>query len=140
LGAINDFEGIFKKALGVSAQELERAWREWLTAQFVPQIEQIKSEGVTPSRKISRLGYWNNDPTWAPDGKFIYYYHKDPVREAAIRRITLDGREDQAVFAMPFELGLFQAAVLRPGAASFPRRQIRALHPTRDLRQSLRLR
>jgi hypothetical protein len=120
LGAINDFEGIFKKALGVSAQELERAWREWLTAQFVPQIEQIKSEGVTPSRKISRLGYWNNDPAWAPGGKFIYYYHKDPVREAAIRRITLDGREDQAVFAMPFELGFFRPPFFAPAPQVSP--------------------
>jgi hypothetical protein len=120
LGAINDFEGIFKKALGVSAQELERAWREWLTTQFVPQIEQIKSEGVTPSRKISRLGYWNNDPAWAPDGKFIYYYHKDPVREAAIRRITPDGREDHAVFAMPFELSFFRPPFFAPAPQVSP--------------------
>jgi hypothetical protein len=108
LGAINDFESVFKKALGVSGQELERAWRTWLKEQFEPQIESIKNEGVIPSRKLGRLNYWNNDPVWSPDGKWVYYYHKDTVREASVRRITPDGKEDQFVFVVPFELDFFR--------------------------------
>lgn len=114
LGAIHDFERIFKRALGVSAHELERAWHAWLRAQFEPQIAQIKSEGITPSRKISRLEYWNNDPTWSPDARFIYYYHKDRVREASIRRITPDGKDDHALFAVPFELDFFRPPFFAP--------------------------
>ena len=119
-GAINDFERIFQRALGVSAPELERAWQEWLTEQFAPQIEQIKSEGITPSRKINRVEYWNNDPAWSPDGKFIYYYHKDPLREAAIRRIKPNGTEDQFLFAVPFELGFFRPPFFAPAPQVSP--------------------
>lgn len=114
LGMINDFGSVFKRALGVSAQELERAWRAWLKAQFEPQIEKIKSAGVTQSRKISRSSYWHNDPAWAPDGKFIYYYHKDAVREASIRRITPDGKDEQFLFAVPFELDFFRPPFFAP--------------------------
>ncbi len=119
-GAINDFERIFQRALGVSASELEKAWQEWLRAQFAPQIEQIKSEGITPSRKINRLDYWNNDPAWSPDGKFIYYYHKDPVREASIRRIKPNGTEDQFLFAVPFELDFFRPPFFAPAPQVSP--------------------
>lgn len=119
-GTINDFGIIFKKALGVSTQEVERAWQDWLKAQFEPQIETIKSEGVTPSRKISRLSYWHNDPTWSPDGKFIYYYHKDPVREASIRRITPDGKDDRFLFIVPFELEFFRPPFFAPAPQVSP--------------------
>nr|BAL59122.1 periplasmic component of the Tol biopolymer transport system [Candidatus Acetothermum autotrophicum] len=119
-GAINDFGSVFKRALGVSGQELEQAWRDWLKVQFEPQIEKIKSEGVTTSRKLSRLEYWNNDPAWSPDGKFIYYYHKDRLREAAIRRIRPDGGEDQFVFVVPFELEFFRPPFFAPAPQISP--------------------
>ncbi|MFN4217928.1 MAG: TolB family protein [Candidatus Bipolaricaulia bacterium] len=119
-GALNDFGSVFKKALGVSERELERAWQDWLKTQFEPQIEKIKSEGVTPSRKISRLTYWHNDPTWSPDGKFIYYYHKDPIREASIRRITPDGRSEQFLFTVPFELDFFRPPFFAPAPQISP--------------------
>jgi len=119
-GALNDFGNVFRKALGVSEQELERAWQDWLKAQFEPQIEKIQSEGITPSRKISRLSYWHNDPTWSPDGKFIYYYHKDAVREASIRRITSDGRDDQFLFVVPFELDFFRPPFFAPAPQISP--------------------
>ncbi len=120
LGALNDFENVFKKALGVSGQELERTWRDWLKEQFEPQIERIKSAGVTPSQKISRLSYWNNDPAWSPDGKFIYYYHKDRTREASIRRVTPDGKDDQFLFTVPFELGFFRPPFFAPAPQVSP--------------------
>ncbi len=114
-GAINDFGSVFRKALGVSEQELERAWQDWLKAQFEPQIEKIKSAGVTPSQKLGRLSYWNNDPAWSPDGKSLYYYyHKDRTREASIRRITPDGRDDQSLFTVPFELDFFRPPFFAP--------------------------
>ncbi|MCX8103299.1 MAG: hypothetical protein N3E42_02505 [Candidatus Bipolaricaulota bacterium] len=119
-GTINDFGSVFKKALGVSEHELKGAWQDWLKAQFVPQIEKMRSEGVTPSRKISRLDYWNNDPAWSPDGKFIYYYHKDPAREASIRRITPNGKDDQFLFTVPFELDFFRPPFFAPAPQISP--------------------
>ncbi|MCI2429178.1 hypothetical protein LM602_06440 [Candidatus Acetothermia bacterium] len=108
LGLLNNFGATFQKALGLSPQELERAWQEWLKAQFVPQIEKIKSAGVTSSKKIGRLAYWHNDPVWSPDGKFIYFYHKDSRREASLRRVTREGKEDSSVVPLSFELSFFR--------------------------------
>ncbi len=119
-GALNDFGSVFRRALGVSERQLERAWQDWLKAQFEPQIEQITSEGVTPSRKISRLSYWNNDPAWSSDGKFIYYYHKDRAREASIRRISPDGKDDQFLFTVPFELDFFRPPFFAPAPQVSP--------------------
>lgn len=113
-GALNNFEGVFKKALGVSGQELERSWRDWLKAQFEPQIERIKSEGVTSSKKLGRLSYWYNDPVWSPDGKWVYYYHKDRTREASIRRIRPDGKDEQSLLTVPFELDFFRPPFFAP--------------------------
>lgn len=113
-GAITDFGSVFRKALGVSPHELERAWRDWLTAQFAPHIEKIKSAGVTPSKKLGRLSYWHNDPAWSPDGKWVYYYHKDRTREASIRRIKPDGTDDQFLFTVPFELEFFRPPFFAP--------------------------
>jgi hypothetical protein len=119
-GALNDFGSVFRRALGVSAHELERAWQDWLKAQFEPQIGKIKGEGVTASRKIGRLDYWNNEPTWSPDGKFLYYYHKDRTREASIRRIVLDGKDDQSLFTVPFELDFFRPPFFAPAPQVSP--------------------
>ncbi len=119
-GALNDFGSVFKKALGVSEHELEQAWQNWLKAQFEPQIEKIKSAGVTPSQKLGRLSYWNNDPAWSPDGKSLYYYHKDRTREASIRRIALDGRDDQSLFTVPFELDFFRPPFFAPAPQVSP--------------------
>ncbi|MCS6937179.1 MAG: hypothetical protein NZ610_01220 [Candidatus Bipolaricaulota bacterium] len=120
LGLINDFGATFQKALGVSPQELERAWQEWLKAQFIPQIEKIKSAGVTSSRKISRLGYWHNDPVWSPDGKFVYFYHKDSRREPSIRRVTRDSKENSSVVPLAFELSFFRPPFFAPAPQISP--------------------
>lgn len=108
LGLLNNFGDTFKKALGLSESALERAWQEWLKAQFVPQIAKIKREGVTTSKKLSRLDYWHNDPAWSPDGKFIYFYQKDPRRAASIRRIKPDGTENSVIVPLSFELNFFR--------------------------------
>lgn len=138
LGLLNNFGATFQKALGVSPQELERAWQEWLKAQFSPQIETIKSAGVTNFRKISRLGYWHNDPVWSPDGKFIYFYHKDSRREASIRRVTRDGKENSSVVPLTFELSFFRPPFFAPAPQISPdgqsvlyaRHEVFALHYT----------
>ncbi len=114
LGLINNFGAHFQKALGVSERELEKAWQAWLKKQFAPQIEKTKSAGVTSAKKISRLSYWHNDPVWAPDGKSIYFYHKDSLREASIRHVTRDGKENSAVVPLSFELNFFRPPFFAP--------------------------
>jgi len=92
-----DFNDVFETATGHAMPTLWRQFRNWLSDKFDPQVEDIQSEGVTPSRKLTNTGFSTNNATWGPNGDWIYYTHSDPDRASGIRRVRPDGTDDQAI-------------------------------------------
>ncbi len=112
-GLGDDFNSVLKETLGVSTRDFYDGFQAWLKEQFASQIEAIEREGVTESRKLNPLKYWNYDPTWSPDGRFIAYYHADPVegmptRLPSIRLIQAGGTKDQALVQDTWPLTFFR--------------------------------
>ncbi|MBI1743866.1 PD40 domain-containing protein [Candidatus Acetothermia bacterium] len=108
LGFLNDFGAVMEKALGIPVSKFREEFKAWLKDQFTAQIEKVKTEGVTQSKKISPHYYWNNEPAWSPDGKMIAYYHYDPKRVAGIRVMSADGKDDRSLVSIPLELPFFR--------------------------------
>lgn len=121
----DDFGSVLKETLGVSAEDFYEDFKVWLKEQFAPQIEAIKREGVTESRKLSPLKYWNYDPAWSPDGRFIAYYHADPVermptRLPTIRLIQAYGTEDRPLIQDTWPINIFRPPLWAPAPAWSP--------------------
>jgi len=120
-----DFGSVLKESVGVSIKDFYEGFQAWLTEQFAPQIEAIQSEGVTESRKLSPLKYWNSDPAWSPDGRFIAYYHADPVegtpaRLPSIRLVQADGTTDRPLSQDTWPLNIFRPPFWAPAPAWSP--------------------
>jgi len=94
---LGHFPRDLQKTLGVTPQEFYEGFKRWLERMFKEKIEAIEQEGVTPSQKISPLKYWNNKPSWSPDGQWIAYFHSDPARGSQIRLMRPDGKEDHVI-------------------------------------------
>lgn len=121
----DDFSSVLKEALGVSAEVFYEGFKAWLREQFKPQIEAIEREGVTGSRRFSSLAYWNYNPAWSPDGRFIAYYHADPVegtpmRFPTIRLIRADGTEDRVITQDAWPWSFFRPPFWAPAPAWSP--------------------
>lgn len=94
---LGHFPRDLQRALGVTPQEFYEGFKQWLDEMFKEKIEAIEREGVTPSQKISPLGYWNNKPAWSPDGQWIAYFHSDPARGSQIRLMRPNGEDDHVI-------------------------------------------
>lgn len=94
-----DFNKVFESVTDKTMPTLWREFREWLAAQFGPQIDEIHAAGITPSRRITNSGFYTGGPTWGPNGEWIYYSHSDPDRAGGIRRVHPDGTGDEALIS-----------------------------------------
>ncbi|MFB6285161.1 MAG: hypothetical protein ABEK03_01090 [Candidatus Bipolaricaulia bacterium] len=92
-----DFNDVLETATGHAMPALWRQFRNWLSGKFDPQIEEIQSEGITPSQRLTDTGFNTDKATWGPNGKWIYYSHSDPDRAGGIRRVHPDGTGDEAL-------------------------------------------
>jgi Tol biopolymer transport system component len=121
----DDFSSVLKEALGVSTEVFYEGFQAWLQEQFKPQIEAIKHEGVTESHRLSSFRFWNYNPAWSPDGRFIAYYHADPVegrptRLPAIRLMRADGTGDRPLIQDAWPWGFFRPPFWAPTPAWSP--------------------
>ena len=98
-GMSGDFNEIFESATGKTGRALWREFRSWLSAQFEPQIDEIRSAGITPSRGVTNSGFYTGGATWGPNGEWIYYTHSDPDRAGGIYRVRPDGTGDEALIS-----------------------------------------
>jgi Tol biopolymer transport system component len=97
-GLTGDFGSLFKKVTGKSMEVIWEEFQTWLQAQFNEQIQDIEAKGISPSRRVSQLGYGSGNGHWSPDAQWIYYNHNgSPGRFGGIRRIHPDGTGDEAV-------------------------------------------
>lgn len=94
-----DFNDVFQSATGKKMPALWTEFRGWLSDHFDDQIETIRSNGITPSRKVTNSGFYTGAAAWGPDDDWIYYTHSDPDRAGGIRRVHPDGTGDEAIIA-----------------------------------------
>lgn len=94
-GLVNDFNSSVKMALGISWPELYAGFKEWAKEQASAQLRAIAAEDITPSRRLSHLGYLSVRPSWSPEGKWIAYYHYDPDRSPGVRLISPSEAKDR---------------------------------------------
>jgi Tol biopolymer transport system component len=91
----------------VTPEKFLEEFKAWTKNEFTSQIDRVKAEGETSSRKLETPPYWNNEPAWSPDGQKIVYYHHDPKRISGLRMVNADG-EDHALISIPLELAFFR--------------------------------
>ena len=99
-----DFGQIMQQATGVPTPELYEGFQQWLKAQAHEHLKRVGADGITPTVKLTSLGYWTLQPQWSPDGKWIAYEHADPFRWGGIRLIHPDGSGDHALTPATFAL------------------------------------
>ncbi|MBI1742666.1 PD40 domain-containing protein [Candidatus Acetothermia bacterium] len=94
LFALIDLEKTLKRITRLSVNEIYQNFQKWCAEQFPEQIENIRTEGVTSSQLLTKLGYWSDQPRWSPDGKQIMYAHRDASRVGGLRTVSSDGQSD----------------------------------------------
>lgn len=94
LGA--DFDSVIRDALDVSLDELYSGFQAWLRREFAPEIVAIEAAGVTTGLRLTRLGFETDAPAWSPDGAWIAYSHRSPIR-AGLRLMRPDGTQDREI-------------------------------------------
>jgi hypothetical protein len=99
-----DFGELMTQATGRSSEELYEGFQQWLKAQAQEHLKRVEAEGITPSLRLTSLGYWTAQPKWSPDGQWIAYEHDDPFRLGGVRLIRPDGRDDHALAPATFAL------------------------------------
>jgi Tol biopolymer transport system component len=85
-----------RKTLGASFTEL---WNEWVREQesnYTHQLARIRSEGMTSSERLTRIGYETKHPIVSPDGSRIAYSHRGPHERPTIRIYDLASGRDIA--------------------------------------------
>jgi hypothetical protein len=92
-----DFGEILAEATGVPTYELYEGFQLWLKAQAEDHLQRVRADGITPSVKVTSLGYWTGQPKWSPDGNWIAYDHSDPFRRGGIRLVRPDGTDEHAL-------------------------------------------
>jgi len=97
-----DFRQILSVATGLPTKELYEGFQQWLKTQAWEHVKRVEAEGITPSVKLSSMGYFTGQPKWSPDGNWVAYDHSDPFRRGGIRLIHPDGTDEH--FLIPATL------------------------------------
>ncbi|AWR87755.1 PD40 domain-containing protein [Meiothermus taiwanensis] len=76
--AFKDFNEPFRRAFGVSLDQIYADFVRWLPGQFEGEIARIQAEGLTPITRLSNLGFFSEGATDSPNG--LVYSHASPLR------------------------------------------------------------
>ena len=85
--ATKDFNQPFLQAFGVSLDQIYADFVRWLPSQFEDEIARIRAEGLTPTTRLSHLGFFSEGATDSQSG--LVYAHASPLR-SGLRIITGD--------------------------------------------------
>lgn len=69
-------------------KELGELWEEWTAEQrtaYGVEYERLRAGGLTPTTRLTRLGYETQHPVLSPDGARIAYAHRGPYERPTIR-------------------------------------------------------
>ncbi|MEW6489767.1 MAG: hypothetical protein AB1578_17900 [Thermodesulfobacteriota bacterium] len=99
------------RATGLTYQGLHRQMAADLEAEFRPEIEGLRSRGLTPYRVLTDSGYTAGGPLWEADDALLYT-RADTYGPPALRRLRVPQRDG----ASPRE----QALAERPGSQARP--------------------
>ena len=83
------FSEIVEEAFDVSPETLYADFKDWLRAQFIPEIQGIRREGVLTGRGLTHHGFSTDDPTWS-SRDLIAYTHGSSSR-SGLRVMRADG-------------------------------------------------
>lgn len=83
-----------KKVLGIDYKTLWKEWKDYIGARYDKQIEEVKKEGITSTKRLTRWGYKVSSPIVSSDGGFILYSFSNPYYMPGLRLLELnDGRD-----------------------------------------------
>lgn len=80
---------VIREAFDVAPETLYADFKDWLRAEFVPEIDAIREQGVRTGRGLTHHGFWTDDPTWSANG-LIAYTHSAPS-QGGLRVMGADG-------------------------------------------------
>ena len=83
------FSEIVEESFEVSPEMLYADFKDWLRAQFIPEIQGIRREGVLTGRGLTHHGFSTDDPTWS-SRDLIAYTHGSSSR-SGLRVMRADG-------------------------------------------------
>ena len=72
----------------VFGKELSELWEEWSAEQrsaYGAEYERLRAGGLTPTTRLTHLGYETHHPVLSPDGARIAYAHRGPYERPTIR-------------------------------------------------------
>ncbi|RIH87706.1 Dipeptidyl-peptidase 5 [Meiothermus luteus] len=87
--AFKDFNQPFQQAFGLSLDELYAEFVRWLPNQFEGEIARIRAQGLTPTERLTHLGFYSQGATASASG--LVYAHASPLRQGL--RILAGGEE-----------------------------------------------
>jgi len=105
---VPNFGSVMERATGANGEEFAAGFENWLTEMFDKQIEQIGQSSITESTQISALDFWNNKPSYSPNGEWLAYFHSDPTRGSQIRLVKPNGTSDRPVALNEPGFGFFR--------------------------------
>jgi len=74
-----------KQTFGQSLVSLHKDWKVELSRRYEAQAEELRAEGLTPYRVVSREDDSCGQPSWSPDGTRLAFACSDPRRGLSIR-------------------------------------------------------
>ncbi len=75
--------------------QLHREWQASLTQKYEKLEQQMTAKGLTPFKQLKQIEGLLEHPTLSPDGQWIAYTYRDYYNEPEIRKMRVDGSEDQ---------------------------------------------
>ncbi|MBC7319713.1 PD40 domain-containing protein [bacterium] len=83
-----------KEVLGIDYKTLWREWKDYIGARYDKQIEEVKKEGITDTKRLTRWGYRTSSPIVSSDGAFVLYSFSNPYYMPGLRMLELgDGKD-----------------------------------------------